>query len=195
MASALQSLGVKKNKIAFTLTNDNLVEMEKVYNLSKKLKVEFTMSAMQNSDIYFGNKKSVLKVDRDKLKESFDYIIKNELQSWSLKKWARAYYAFGLYKFLLNSLRELPSEAGNLHFFMDPTGDIYPSVVDNKKMGNLKTVKNIKEIWCSTKTKELQKRLKQGLAKSSWMICTARTSIKKHPLKVVRWVIKNKFKL
>ncbi|MFH1457400.1 MAG: radical SAM protein [Patescibacteria group bacterium] len=189
----LKHLEVKKIKIAFTLTNDNLDEMKKVFDLSCELGVEFTMSAMQNSDIYFGNKKNVLEYDKNKLQNYFDYIIKKELKTWSLKKWARAYYVNGLYFFLIGKGRKLPIEAGHAHFFMDPNGNIYPSVVDNQLMGNLSEVDNFKEIWCVDKNNKLRKKLKNGLAQPSWMICTARTAIRRHPIKVGLWVLKNKF--
>ncbi|MFH1610739.1 MAG: radical SAM protein, partial [Patescibacteria group bacterium] len=172
----LKKIGVKSIKVAFTLTNDNLDEMKKVFDLSRELGVEFTMSAMQNSDIYFGNKKNVLEYDKNKLKNYFDYIIKKELKTWSIKKWVRAYYVNGLYFFLIGKGRKLPIEAGHTHFFVDPQGDIYPSVVDNQLMGNISKTKDFKEIWCTDKNNQLRKKLKSGLAQPSWMICTARTA-------------------
>ena len=185
----LKEIGVKHIKIAFTLTNDNLDEMKKVFNLSRELDVEFTMSAMQNSDIYFGNKKNVLKHNENEMKKVFKYVFKKELKTWSIKKWARAYYVSGLYNFLVGKGRNLPVEAGHAHFFMDPKGNIYPSVVDSQLMGNIKT---FEQDWCSKKNDQLRDKLKSGLAKQSWMICTVRTAIKKHPIKVGLWVLRRK---
>ncbi len=189
----LKKIGVKKIKIAFTLTNDNLNEMKKVFDLSRKLKVEFTMSAMQNSDIYFGNKKNVLRHDNVKMKEIFKYVIKKELKTWSLKKWARAYYVNGLYNFLIGKGRKLPIQAAYDHFFMDPKGDIYPSVVDSQLMGNLSKAKDFKQAWCTNKNDELRSKLKSGLAQPSWMICTVRTAIRRNIFFVGLWVLKSKF--
>lgn len=192
--SELKILKVKRIKIAFTLTNENLEEMKRVYDLSQKLNIDFTLSAMQSSDIYFGNKKNILNYDKNQLKENFDYIIKKQIKKWSVKQWARSFFTYGLYQFILGQGRKLPAEAGSEHFFLDPNGNIYPSVVDNQVMGNIKDAPNFEQIWCSTKNQKLRLELKNGLAKPSWMICTARTAIKKHPIAVGWWIIKNKIK-
>jgi len=189
----LKKIGVKEIKLAFTLTNDNLSEMKKVFNLSKELGVGYTMSAMQNSDVYFGNKKNVLKQNQQDLKNAFTYVIKKLLNSWRPKEWARAYYVYGLYKFLTGGLRQLPIEAGHSHFFLDPTGIVYPSVVDAQNMKNIKDFTNFKELWCLEDNQIVRSKLKSGLAQQSWMICTARTAIKKHPFRVGLWVLKSKF--
>ncbi len=190
----LKTLGVRHIKIAFTITNDNLEEMKKVYDLSRKLDVEFTLAAMQGSDIYFGGKNTnILKYKSDELKREFAYIIKNELKGWPSKKWVRAYFADGLYNFITHQGRALPIEAGHLHFFLDPQGNVYPSVVDSQSMGNITAVEKFEQIWCSEKNNKLKQDLKNGLAKPAWMICTARTAIKKHPFKVGWWIVRNKF--
>ncbi len=190
----LKKAGVKYIKLAYTLTNDNLEEMTKVFNLSKKLNVDFTMAAMQNSDVYFGNKENKLHQDPQKLKQAFYYVIKKQLQSWHPKQWGRAFFTFGLYQFIIGKGRKLPPEAGNQHFFLDPHGVIYPSVVDNQNMGSLALASSFEQIWCSVKNNTLRKELKNGLAKPSWMICTARSAIKKHPFFVGGWILKNKIK-
>jgi len=187
----LKKIKVKQIKFAFTLTNDNLTEMTKVYDLAQKLKIDFTLSSMQSSDVYFGNKENQLNHDSNQLKEKFNYLITNQIKKWSIKQWVRAYFTFGLYQFILGQGRLLPSEAGQTHFFLDPKGIIYPSVVDSAPIGNINSVAKFEQIWCSTQNQNLRQQLKNGLAKSSWMICTARTAIKKHPLKVGWWVIKN----
>ena len=60
-------------------------------------------------------------------------------------------------------------------------------------MGNIKQIRNFKQIWYSVKNNELREKLRNGLAKPSWMICTTRTAIKKHLFKVGWWIVKNKF--
>lgn len=191
--SVFKTLKVKDIKIAFTLTNDNLAEMRKVYDLSQELKVDFTLAAMQSSDIYFGSKENILNYDPKLLKDNFNYIIKRQLKTWKIKQWARAYFTWGLCQFILGRGRILPAEAGGAHFFLDPKGIIYPSVIDNQVMGDITAVDDFQEIWCSEENKKLRQELKAGLAKPSWMICTARAAMKKYLGQVGWWVLKNKF--
>jgi len=190
----LQNAGVKYIKLAYTLTNENLLEMIKVFDLSKKLGVDFTLAAMQSSDVYFGNKENKLEHNPQELKQAFFYVIKKQLQSRHPKQWGRAFFTFGLYQFIIGKGRKLPPEAGSQHFFLDPRGVIYPSVVDNQNMGSLALASSFEQIWCSVENKALKKELKNGLAKPSWMICTVRSAIKKHPFSVGWWILKNKIK-
>ena len=128
------------------------------------------------------------------MKKEFDFLISEQLKSFSVKKWLRAYYTDGLYKFIVNQNRQLPIEAGRSHFFMDPKGNIYPSVIDNQLMGNVVNFKNFADLWHSTDNQILRKKLKSGLvAKPSWMICTARTAMRQHPFRVGWWLFKKFF--
>jgi MoaA/NifB/PqqE/SkfB family radical SAM enzyme len=124
------------------------------------------------------------------LKEQFDYVIRQELQSWQPKRWARAYFAKSLYDFARTGKQALFSKAGTDFFFLDPFGSVYPSVIHNLVMGNLKE-KDFSEIWFSSEAWEAREKVKTA-SHDVWMICTARTAIKRHPLKVGWWIIKNK---
>jgi len=71
-------------------------------------------------------------------------------------------------------------------------GNIYPSVVHNKIMGNI-AQNNFKNIWESNEANIARQFVDSGQIQT-WMICTARAGMKKYPLKPIIWIIKNKIK-
>jgi MoaA/NifB/PqqE/SkfB family radical SAM enzyme len=186
-----EELGMKNLRLAFTISKENAEHMSKVYDLSRELGVEFTLALAQSSEFFFGGKRVEETPSEEILKEQFDYLIRAELKSWRPKKWVRAYFAKSLFDFARTGKQALPSKAGRDFFFLDPFGNIYPSVIHNSVMGNIKE-NGFAEIWNSKEAKEARKKVKEA-KEDAWMICTARSAIKRHPFKVGWWVVKNKF--
>jgi len=212
----IKKLGVKNLRLGFTVTERNVSHLKKVYDLSRKLGVEFTHSFAQSSEFYFGGKQNTdfkeigeesltegmalgtedehgaSKNLKDSLEGEYKYLIKSELKSWNLKRWARAYFADGMFKFITSHNPILSNAPGRDFFFMDPNGIIYPSVVHNFRMGDLRQVESFDEFWRSETAVEARKKVDDSKI-PVWMICTARTAIKKHPFKAAWWLAENKF--
>jgi len=182
----LKELGIKNIKIAFTLGNQNINQLKRIYQLSNELNIEFSLAAYHNSSHYFKKEDNEI-IDIANLKKEINWLIKQELKSFSLKKWARAYFAFGLFNFLKNKKRILPDYSGINSLFIDPFGNIYPSDVWNLKLGNLKKINN----W-SDFSEKINVKILSNKRPESWMICTAREAMKKHYLKIVLWILKEK---
>lgn len=188
----LKELGMTNLRLAFTLMDKNVNHLARVYDLSRELGVEFAHSFAQSSDFYFGGKRNENKPRADLLKNAFGYLVKSELKSWNLKRWARAYFAHGMYNFITSKTPVLDNAPGRDFFFLDPAGDIYPSVVHNVLMGNIKQIKSFEDFWCAVDTAESREKI-DALRVPVWMICTARSAIMKNPLKVGWWILKEKF--
>jgi len=185
---ALKGIGVGNLRIAFTAGDYNINQLLKVYNLSKELGVEFTMAAIHNAENYFNvTDNKITKLEQ--FKKEFRKLIKEELITWSPKRWVRAYFTFALYKFIATGKRLLPNYSGQDNIFIDPLGNVYPSDVSGHLMGNLKDFGNFQDLYASKKAQQaiaLEKR------NQNWMICTARSAIKRHPLEVIFWILKSK---
>ncbi len=191
----LKKLGMKNLRLAFTVMGKNVNHFSKVYELSRELGVQFTHSFAQSSEFYFGGKQNVESPSRDLLVKQYKYIIGAELKSWNFKRWARGWYAAGMFKFITSHNPMLSNAPGRDFFFVDPSGDIYPSVVHNVIMGNVSRIKSAAEFaqfWCSEEVDKMREKT-DGLKIPVWMICTARTAIKKHPFSAGWWLLKNKF--
>lgn len=190
----LLKMGMKNIRLSFTVMSRNASQMSKVYDLSQKMGVQFTHSFAQSSEIYFGGKdNSDNAPEGEELVRQYRHLIGSELKSWNVKRWLRAFFAFGMYKFITGREALLDNAPGRDFFFLDPSGDVYPSVVHNVKLGNLREMKNLAEGWFS-ESMETAREKTDALKIPVWMICTARTAIKKHPFRVGWWILKNKIK-
>lgn len=187
----LKGMGMTNLRLAFTITEYNVNHFSKVYDLAQELGVQFTHSFAQSSEFYFGGKVNVNNPRKDLLETAYQYIINSELKSWNVKRWLRAYFANGMFRFITSKNPILDNAPGRDFFFLDPSGDIYPSVMHNVILGNIRQVNDFTKFWQGTEIEEKRKKVDE-LKMPVWMICTARTAIKKHPLAVGMWILKNK---
>jgi Fe-coproporphyrin III synthase len=173
----LKEEGIRKLKFSFTLGDYNIRELKKIYLLAKKMGLEFSLTSVHSGPNYFGSNKPLKQLEA--IEEALDWLIAEELRGFKIKRWGRAYYAYGLKEFIKTGKRILPDYSGDKNIFIDPNKDIYPSSVSDEKIGS-----------CVNGDLILN-----GVKKpiESWMVCTARPAIKKHKIRVLLWVLKNKF--
>jgi len=177
-------------KFAFTLNNINYKQLKDAYEWSQKLGAQFTMAVAHSSDFYF-SKKNALKFSKKEMSGQFKHVIADLLKSINPKDWVRAFFVDGLFKVASGKRRPLETFAGEDFFYLDPKGDVYPSVVDNVIMGNLSDYKSFEALWYSSQSQEARDAVK-GFENNYWMVCTARTGIKRNPLKVANWIFRTK---
>lgn len=187
----LKRVGVKNIRLAFTVTTDNVADLPKVYDLAQEKGVEFTCAFAQSSDFYFGAKQNYEHPDPHLLRMGFRHIIRSEVASFNPKRWARAFFAYGLYRFATTGRQPLSSRPGTDFFYLDPNGMIYPSVVHYHNMGDVKKEWSFDELWNSEAAQAAREKVAEG-QKEYWMICTARSAIRRHPLHVATWLVKSK---
>ena len=144
---SLKKLGVKNLGFSFTIMDINADQMKAVYDLSKKMNLELALALVQNSEVYFRKTDNeIAKIDL--VADSLNYIITQELKSFKIKRWFRAYYDYGLLYYAKFKERLLKSGAGFDSFFIDPQGDIYPSNLIKLSFGNLGEAP-LNKIWNS----------------------------------------------
>jgi Fe-coproporphyrin III synthase len=186
----LQDLGMTNLRLSFTIMEENLTHLSRVYDKSRELGIEFTYTFAQSSENYFGGKQIENHPNLQELKKQISYVMNGELRKFSPKSWVRAYFANGLYKFSTTKKQMLSNDPGSKFFFLDPKGDVYPSVVHNFKMGNIYNYQTWSELWQGKEANEARQNVKEK-GVPVWMICTARTALKKHPIKIGLWILKN----
>lgn len=188
----LQSLGMTNLRFGFTIIPENVDHFGKVYDDAMRRGIQFTHSFAQSSDNYFGGAKVMNDPDLRVLKTQYEHIISSELKSWNLKRWARAFYAYSLYRFINEKKQYLNNDPGTKFFFLASDGVMYPSVVHNYSMGKIQDFNNWNDLWQGEQANVAREKVvKEG--HPAWMICTARAAIKSHPIQVGSWILKNKF--
>lgn len=193
----LKESGVENIRVAFTLTTENADHMIRVYDLAKELGVQFTMQVAHDSDFFFGKhdstivKEEHLHFDYHVIRNDIERIINRELSSYDLKRWGKAFVYYGMYKIITEGRQLFSSRPGVDYFYLDPSGDIYPSVIHNYVMGNL-TENDFEMIWTSKESDEIRWKCQED-TKPYWMGCMLRKALLDHRFQIGMWALKNKF--
>lgn len=188
---ALKASGVTNLGLAYTMTHDNVEELNRVRALAEAEGVQFTCAFMHTSDFYFGGKDNRGAVAPEDVAREFDALITHELRSWQPKRWARAYFAWGLRRLAIQNEQVLPSRPGTDFFFLDPFGNVMPSVMHPNVLGNLSQHATFAELW-SSETAQRAREAAETSPKPYWLICTARTAMRRNLLRVGAWIVTRK---
>lgn len=187
--NTLKQNGVRDLGIALTLMDSNVLEVNKVYDLAGEMGVEFSLSVVTSSPIYFGRKDGLKPADNGSLRDEFNHLVTSELRHWSLRRFARAYFDRTLWEYLHTRKRPLRCDAGKGFFYLDPGGNLYGCDVLDFPLGNLRD-HEFKELWFSERTEKFRRRANE--CNKCWMICTAKTAMRRILHKPFFWVVKNK---
>lgn len=187
----VKEIGIEDIRIGMTFIQENCRQIKNVYALSRELGIQFTGTYAHNSDVYFKTSSNVKKgIDLSQL----DDVIKSELKAKKMKNWFRAYYFQGVKESLAGRKKIKKCCAGERFFFLDPFGNVYPCVIFNEIIGNIKDFKTFDELFNTLKAKEIRRKVKT-CPHICWMVCTVRSHLIRHPVEPIFWVIKNKLKL
>ncbi|MDP3771639.1 MAG: hypothetical protein Q8R16_05035, partial [bacterium] len=184
-------IGVRDLGLAYTMSEENADHLTKVYDLAKQEGVDFTSAVAQSSDFYFGGKQIERRAEAEAIAREFDGVIRQQLRSWHPKQWARAFFTNGLKRLALENIQVLPTRAGMDFFFLDPFGIVYPSVVHPSPMGNLMEAPTFGALWQGADANKARDAVRHW-KRPYWMVCTARTAIRRNAVLVIAWIIRNR---
>lgn len=108
------------------------------------------------------------------------------------------FFNMGLINYIEGSRRMLPCQAGEMNFFVEPYGDIYPCNGLEKKywkksMGNIRETPNFKEIWEGEQAEQVRQMVRR-CPKNCWMVGTASPVMHKYIKYPLKWALKNKLR-
>lgn len=184
-----RKFGFDDLRIAFTITPQNVALLPKMQELAHKLAVEMSVALVHSSEHYFVPAQEKQQVDRKALEKSITQVLEEQVGSLNPKQLARAYFLAGLDYFNRTGRRPLPCYAAGDFFFLDPAGLVYACNMLAKPLGDLSR-QSFDEIWDSKAAQEAF--ANAGSCNSCWMVCSARTAIKRHKAKVAAWALRAK---
>lgn len=187
----LQEAGMTNLRIAFTVVDENVDDFHKVYELSRELGIEFTCALAQESPHYFQTS-DIGRVDLGRLRRELNIVAERELGTNRPKRWARAYFSRGLYEFATGEGRPLACRAAEDFFFLSPDGDVYSCNILDLPLGSL-TDATFDEIWDSAAARDARRKV-AACELGCWMVCTARSSMKRNPARVAGWITAGKLR-
>jgi radical SAM protein with 4Fe4S-binding SPASM domain len=193
----LQQMGIKDIGFGITVSNNNSEDMLSLYRLSKSLNMEFATAAFHNS--YYFHKYNNIVTNKDEVIANFKKLIEMQLQENNPKSWFRAFFNLGLTNYIEGNRRMLPCEAGDINFFVDPYGEVYPCNGLEEKywmesMGNIRNVASFSEMWESEQAHKVREMVRK-CPKNCWMVGTAAPVMKKYIKHPIKWIMKNKLNL
>jgi len=186
-----RALDFAEVRLSFTQTRHNPDALARVYALGRELGLELSATVAHDSPLYFRTPAKAAPED-GRLRQELSPIIRQELASFSPKRWARAYFNSGLIEFAEQGRRRLPCRAGEAVFFLDPSGQVYPCPILNSKMGNLAEA-GFDELWQSPAAEEARQQAAK-CEQGCWMVCTARSAMYRHPARVLGWIAEHKLR-
>lgn len=183
----VKKLGAKDIGISFTLMKQNVKELLKVQRFCKLHGYEFSLTVATNSPIYFGRDKQTYRPrDDPRVVSVLTNAAHDHLQSLSPKEIIRGWFVKRLLSYMQTGKRSLPCDAGKEFFYMDSVGNVYTCHIKPWIMGNIRKqpIKTIlsNDHWAS----------KVSSCNDCWMVCTAKTMMRKRLLSVALECMTNK---
>lgn len=191
----LREMGLKDIGFGCTVSNNNSHDMLELYQLSRKLGMEFATAAFHNS--YYFHKDDNVITNRDTVCKDFEQLIEWQLKENHPKSWFRAYFNMGLINYIEGKRRMLPCEAGTTNFFIDPWGEVFPCNGMEEKywkesMGNIHDA-DFETIWNSEQAEKVRAQVRK-CPKNCWMVGTASPVMHKYITHPMKWALKNKLR-
>jgi MoaA/NifB/PqqE/SkfB family radical SAM enzyme len=186
-AAALQQRGVSNLRFSFTITNDNIDDLPATYDLARSLGIEFCTQLAHNSQLYYHTSRNA-PVDRDKLRKVLAYVNGRELASTHPKRWFRAYFNSGITEHNETGKRLVGCDALDRLFYLSPHGDVHPCIFIPTSVGNIKD-DAFDSIWLGDNRRTARDAV--AACEKCWVICTARTGLRRKVPAALGWVAKH----
>ncbi|MEW6033658.1 MAG: radical SAM protein [Chloroflexota bacterium] len=181
----------------YTITPHNYRDMPKVYGLAHNRGFKFLASFAHNSSSYYGNEETQFTwsdQDLDELRSVIDEVVEAKVRNESpLLKVVdpHAYFLLKIADHARNNKRMFRCYSGTHSLFLDPYGNIYPCVILDRPLGNIRDTK-FDTLWLSPQAAEVRESIMRNEC-NCWVACEAVPSLMRG-LGVVAWNARNKFR-
>lgn len=193
----LQEIGGTDLGFGVVIQDENAEEIADLYNFTRNLGLDLATSALHNAFQF--HKNDNYPYERMKVAKKVEKLIEEQLKSYSIKQWFRAYLNLGLIEKILGHDRLIPCTAATDFIFIDPWSDVYAcNVRPDLLLGNFSS-NSWDDLLNSEKAKSIRKEV-SSCTQNCWMVTTARTAMRnKHlpylpKINVLMWVIANKLR-
>jgi len=160
--------------VGMTLTPINSGEMMEVYSLARSLNAEFSFRPINFSEHYYRNQDDTFN-PRTSVEEILPVIQKighDILKRRGLRaSLTTLRYMQGTLDYIRkDGVRTLPCTAGSDSFFLDTNGDVYPCIIMDRRMGNIREEK-LGKLWYSETSERTRQRIAEGRCPGCWVEC------------------------
>ena len=176
-------------RLAMTLSQANSDQLLAVADLAQKLNLELSLVPAHASEVHFLTSQTP-PPQMSTLLPQLEVFVSCLLRSASPRQWLRAHFADRVKKYLTGSLPKFSCRAGRDFFFLQSDGTVYPCNVCSPSLGNIIEA-DFDRIWFSSAADSARCSLAK-CTRQCWMVCTARSYYRAHPLDVLFWILAHK---
>ncbi len=173
--------GVKPH-IGFTLSSNNVDKFKETFTALKEVypDIKFDdihISIFQKSSFYYENQ-DMYEPNSEALLNAIRVILKEDKDGFSLNNFLRRTY-LKLYPRYMNTKKSpLKCKALFSTLFLDPYGNLFPCVIYNKKLVNVRDIKReFSFFWIGSEAKRLSYECSNNICPGCWSPCDAFSSI------------------
>ena len=153
MFKGIRELGKKYGNVlcvfGFTIINANAGQFEKtVQEVMKEVPgisySDFHVNIGQVSDNYYANINNPIIAPADQAMKDVEYLLANmkKVRERGVARMAKTYleirYMEGILEFLKTKKSSVPNRDGELSIFLDSYGNVFPSIMTSRKLGNIR---------------------------------------------------------
>ena len=185
----LKEIGFTGLRMAMTLSQANSDQLLPMADLASKFDLELSFVPAHSSAVHFLNA-DIAPPNPEVLLPQLETFVSRLLRSASPKMWLRAHFADRVGKYVTDQPLKFLCRAGNNFFFLQADGTIYPCNVCSEPLGNI-TQTDFRKIWFSPQA-ALSRERAAKCSRQCWMVCTARSYYRAHPVAVLLWILVHK---
>ena len=194
----LKELGGTDLGFGTVIQDENASEVVELFKFAQKHGFEFSTSALHNGFQF--HKNDNVPYDRVRISKHIEKLIIEQLKTWNVKNWFRAYSNLGLIAKVLGHPRILRCTAATDFVFVDPWSDVFAcNVRPDLKLGNLER-QSWDEILNGPHVDEIKGKV-YHCKQNCWMIGSAKTAMRRPKFANIPkggpllWVIENKLRV
>lgn len=183
MFKRLQQLKKEYNNLYFvfgyTLSKFNKGEFAKtVEEVRKEIPNirynDFHINLAQVSSNYYGNSSDDIKVNNPEVVGELENVVKNREFEFGVIPIIESAFTRKLVAYAKTGSSPMKSRSLEASLFMDSFGNVYPSIMWDHKIGNIKEVEfDLSKLWNNEEAKKIREEIATGKEPNQWTSCEA----------------------
>lgn len=139
---------------------------------------DFHVNLSQVSGTYYSNTDLDIKADGKKAAEEVRFLLSKRAFSADPVQMVESAFLRSLAKYAETGVQPMSSRSGEASVFLDSFGNVYPSIMWDKKLGNIReTQYSLRPILEGSAAKEVRERIRNGTEPVQWTSCEAYQTI------------------
>ncbi len=134
----------------------------------------FHVNVAQISSHYYKNENNEIIGSKDKIRDAIKFLMKHRKRSVDPMDLVEQSFLKYLIDYVETGKSPMRSRALDASLFLDSYGDVYPSIMWNVKIGNIRNTNyELMPIWKSPIAMDIREKIRKGIEPDAWTACEA----------------------